>query len=272
MCFGMFKSRLPGSISGRMTTRTPSVDPTGARQALAQILLTAGQCGLTSVEGAFSMQDDLAKLFDRGMIFEQPQPQKQTQAQTSTAAPSNQNTSLGYSASQHYIPVTRPAIIIDEITMPLELQAMLMRKDIDPASLLPAQRSLFENANPEQRERLLLLWSFSSPAHTRVMSNNQDGATSMAREEAKARTSFEQRYQAQHTESAEPYIQTGYGMDDQPAPSYKRSSDPVFESKEWWRHDNSPQQATQAPQEFQYGVFEAMRQYHVPIGDDEMVM
>jgi hypothetical protein len=121
-----------------------------------------------------------------------------------------------------------------------DLEAMLIRNNIDPTLLFPSQVHLFQNADDDQRLRLLELWRISPPQGRQGFPNGVDYSTSrqlydwpptsLVQEEAMAKLRYEslmeekiqqdeiRNYQQQMDQSmlaasaAEPYIVSGYDM------------------------------------------------------------
>ena len=197
-------------------------------------------------------QDELTRLFSVNMNLsqgnEQPmqpqmhqeQPVQQQQQQQQEDAPKQ----IVY-ASQHYthsyhVPTrstSEPALKthIDSS----DLAAVLLRNSIDPSLLFPSQIELFQNADDDQRLRLLELWRISPPSgrqgHPAGVDYNMSRQlydwppTSLAQEEAMAKLRYEkqqaesaqqeaiQQHQQQLEQSmaaanAEPYMASGYEM------------------------------------------------------------
>jgi hypothetical protein len=90
-----------------------------------------------------------------------------------------------------------------------DLAAVLLRNSIDPTLLFPSQIELFQNADDDQRLRLLELWRISPPSgrqgHPAGVDYNMSRQlydwppTSLAQEEAMAKL----RYEKQQAESAQ---------------------------------------------------------------------
>ena len=164
-----------------------------------------------------------------------------------------------------------------------DLAALLSENGINPFDLSPSQVTLFENASPEQRARLIQLWKISPPQPTHLQED-----TTMEKEEEQARVRYEaataaansqgmdmQEDKPEEVKTAEPYIKSGYEMlaerdyhqQSQIEPPRKvtysplgtavglpHTLDPAFSSREWWRD-------FAGDQEFQYGMFQQMYDY-----------
>ncbi|KAL1595799.1 hypothetical protein SLS60_009488 [Paraconiothyrium brasiliense] len=72
-----------------------------------------------------------------------------------------------------------------------ELQAILLRNSIDPSLLFPSQLDLFQNADNDQRLRLLELWRISPPQGSTARQLYDWPPTSLAQEEAMAKLRYE---------------------------------------------------------------------------------
>ena len=174
---------------------------------------------------------------------------------------------------------------------------------IDPACLLPSQVKLFESANRDQKARLIEIWRLSPPEYASYgMGELKDELgdwrhTTVEQEEEMARLRLQrkeimsQQFETDKsmsvgigTEHSEPYITSGYEMLSQreyeqqtqqtgteeqysnlgaPEGNYTPSTDPVFKSTEWWRHDYA---GLHQPIEHQYGMYDQMNQFRAPAG------
>ncbi|KAH7072622.1 hypothetical protein BKA63DRAFT_491993 [Paraphoma chrysanthemicola] len=212
-------------------------------------------------EQANMQQDELTQLFSAHMnlsqdvtphVLQQQQQQEQEQAlqHQQTEAPKQ----IVY-ASQHYTHShhVAPALSVSEPPVkthiePSDLEAVLLRNSIDPSLLFPSQIDLFQNADDDQRLRLLELWRISPPSGRQGYPAGTDynisrqlydwPPTSLAQEEAMAKLRYErleaekaqQEHITQHqqeldqsmaanglstsptTQTAEPYMSSGYEM------------------------------------------------------------
>ncbi|KAJ4370449.1 hypothetical protein N0V83_004967 [Neocucurbitaria cava] len=208
-------------------------------------------------EDANMQQDELAQLFSAHMNLAQAPPQQapQTQEQVQLASQQEQEqtpkqivyASQHYTHSHHVAPsrsVSEPPVktLIDAS----DLAAVLLRNSIDPSLLFPSQVDLFQNADDDQRLRLLELWRISPPQGRQGYPSGTDynmsrqlydwPPTSLAQEEAMAKLRYErlqeesaqQDHIRQHqqqldqsmeaintspgTQHAEPYMTSGYEM------------------------------------------------------------
>lgn len=198
-------------------------------------------------------QEELARLFSANMTLSQtfsqdvqPHGQQipvdapsQEQADVSTTSPIAY-ASAHYTHSYHVAPVHQVALVGEKIDKsalpPSELQSILLRNSIDPSLLFPSQIDLFQNADDDQRLRLLELWRISPPSGPQLY---DWPPTSLAQEEAMAKLRYEKMMQdraqseevrkyeqelersmaaestpspVQDNPSAEPYIVSGYDM------------------------------------------------------------
>ncbi|KAH7069513.1 hypothetical protein FB567DRAFT_225337 [Paraphoma chrysanthemicola] len=210
-------------------------------------------------EQANMQQDELTQLFSAHMNLsqdvnphdlQQQQQQEQALQQQQTEAPKQ----IVY-ASQHYTHShhVAPARSVSEPPVkthiePSDLEAVLLRNSIDPSLLFPSQVELFQNADDDQRLRLLELWRISPPSGRQGYPAGTDynmsrqlydwPPTSLAQEEAMAKLRYErleaekaqQEHITQHqqeldqsmaanslstsptTQTAEPYMSSGYEM------------------------------------------------------------
>lgn len=231
------------------------------------------QCGLSASEGDMKMQDELATLMTQRLHIDnnvnyRGQPELPPTPPQPESQPPMTYITQHYHHSAHLAaptPPTEDAILGEE----------LARHGIDASVLFPSQRNLFRQAQPEQRLRLIQLWSIAPPSYgnqqlARDLANSPP--TSMQQEEEAARSryisiqaetvnsSLEQRH------NAEPYITCGYSTSphvsvamkeagvDSRTREYSRAFDPSYQSREWWIHE--PQ-----PIEHQYGMVQQMSQF-----------
>ncbi|OQE01600.1 hypothetical protein PENVUL_c042G05435 [Penicillium vulpinum] len=199
---------------------------------------------MSASESNTKVQDELAALFDRQMSMTQLHP-----APRETIIPS-QAPETAYSITQHYQHTNQPTSM-----------DVLRHHGLDPSSLTSDQLTLFENADSEQRDRLIQTWQLYSqfgneanaPAgdfamHDSAMDDSGDGNTYV---------------------DAEPYMVSGYENANQ-APhlpkepttgeSYVGSKDPVYQGQQWWELTKA------GPMESQYGAFEESRRYYPSCG------
>jgi hypothetical protein len=265
-------------------------------------------------------QDELTRLFTAHMNLSQQAPQQQAFQQQQREQPvqvqqEEAPKQIVY-ASQHYTHSyhVAPARSVSEPPTKThieasDLEAVLLRNSIDPALLFPSQIELFQNADDDQRLRLLELWRISPPSGRQGYPSGTDynmsrqlydwPPTSLAQEEAMAKLRFEkmeeqaaqqQREQANttvatspSTQSAEPYMTSGYEMmarreyeksAQEEAPlkesiKYNQATDPVYNGGLWQKNVGSV-----LDMENQYGAYAYAREYGMQpsYGDEEMVM
>ena len=124
---------------------------------------------------------DLAELFGRSVNISSPASSSYSPAQPNLAEPQEvaqeDPFSIKYSISQHY---THSAHIVQSVNMGqtsvsnfvesyprgLSIYQILAQNNIPPASLVQSQLTLFEQADEDQRARLVQLWNLSSPQNT----------------------------------------------------------------------------------------------------------
>ncbi|CAG8086844.1 unnamed protein product [Penicillium olsonii] len=195
------------------------------------------QCGLSASESNQKMQDELAALFDRQMNMTPFPPVKSSIGAPQEPDHSNnfqqyQSSPLGQALGHSSVDVLR-------------------YRGLDPDSLTPGQMGLFENADTEQRERLIQTWQLYSQIGD--SSHSDSSMTDSAMED-------------DETISAEPYMISGYETST-PLPKepttgapYAGSSDPVYQNQQWWELTKA------GPIESGYGAFEEMRRYYPSCG------
>ncbi|KAI4951302.1 hypothetical protein J4E91_004011 [Alternaria rosae] len=203
-----------------------------------------------AAEDANMQQDELTRLFSANMNLSQstPQPMQPQMQQEQPVQQQQQQEEAPKQivyASQHYthsyhVPTrstSEPALKTHIESS--DLAAILLRNSIDPSLLFPSQIDLFQNADDDQRLRLLELWRISPPSgrqgHPAGVDYNMSRQlydwppTSLAQEEAMAKLRYErqqaesaqqeaiQQHQQQLDQSmaaasAEPYMASGYEM------------------------------------------------------------
>lgn len=168
-------------------------------------------------------QEELARLFSANLNLSQTrQPEPQTFVQQSVQPVQQQTheqtpaTSPIVYASQHYthsyhVPIQLPPSPAPEKTLieASELEEIFLRNSIDPSLLFPSQVDLFQNADDDQRLRLLELWRISPPQRIPAgMDYNTSRQlydwppTSLAQEESMAKLRYE-RMQQEEAQAAE---------------------------------------------------------------------
>ncbi|OQD82617.1 hypothetical protein PENANT_c020G06133 [Penicillium antarcticum] len=164
---------------------------------------------------------------------------------------------ISYSITQHYHHSAH------KVTPSIPIQSsidVLRHHGLDPSTMTTSQLNLFDNADMEQRERLIQTWRLYSQLsdntqyhtmHDFVMDDNEDG-----------------------NPDAEPYMISGYetiatgaahslpsnltnDLPKEPTTGepYTGSKDPVYQGQQWWELTNA------GPMESHYGAFEQMRRY-----------
>jgi hypothetical protein len=165
-------------------------------------------------------QEELARLFSANMSLGQPPPppyspvphrneqqvyQEQPVYQQEPEKASQPITYISqhYTHTHHVVPIRHiPQEPVKTQVDLSELQAVLLRNQIDPSLLFPSQIDLFQNADDDQRLRLLELWRISPPQGRQGYPEGQDYSTSrqlydwpptsLAQEEAMAKLRYEQ--------------------------------------------------------------------------------
>jgi hypothetical protein len=147
-------------------------------------------------------QDELAQLFSAHMRLSQnshhaPQmsqaaPQEQLAQQQEPAPQPIIYASQHYTHSYHVAPTRQGDQETEKTHVELsELHAVLLRNSIDPSLLFPSQIDLFQNADNDQRLRLLELWRISPPSGSTARQLYDWPPTSLAQEEAMAKLRYE---------------------------------------------------------------------------------
>ncbi|KAF1845902.1 uncharacterized protein K460DRAFT_377238 [Cucurbitaria berberidis CBS 394.84] len=207
-------------------------------------------------EDANMQQDELTQLFSAHMNLAQAPPQQVPQPQVQEQPAQQQEQAEAPKqiiyASQHYTH-THHVISSRSVSEPpvkthidsSDLAAVLMRNSIDPSLLFPSQIDLFQNADDDQRLRLLELWRISPPQGRQGYPSGTDynmsrqlydwPPTSLAQEETMAKLRYERNQESaqqehikQHEQQleqsmgvgstspiaqhAEPYMASGYEM------------------------------------------------------------
>ncbi|KAJ4333655.1 hypothetical protein N0V95_009371 [Ascochyta clinopodiicola] len=262
-------------------------------------------------EDANMQQDELAQLFATNMHLsqnaaqqqqvqqEQAQQQQQEQTQQQDAPKAIVYASSHYTHSHHVVPTRSASEPPAKTHIDLsELGAILLRNSINPELLFPSQVELFQNADDDQRLRLLELWRISPPqgrqgypADTNYNMSRQLydwPPTSLAQEESMAKLRYEKAQQVEQArelstspQTAEPYMASGYDMLAQrdyeqsaKQPNYHSATDPVYNSAGgsglWQKNVGSI-----SDMENNYGAYAYAREYgfqQPSYADEEMVM
>lgn len=249
------------------------------------------------------MQDDLAALFARQMTVESVLPQTISDRATPPppdalcSAPTTASTPITYNITQHYhhsshLALTGISTERSKITRDLQIEPgmavdeILLRHNINPSSLYPSQHTLFQQADLDQKARLVELWQISPPNGGKPISPQEVEITSSQAEIPPPDTSnvtFHSPSGTQETDimdqddmtgvdanNVEPYVVSGYEslaqreyeqsatLDSDPSTdeSYSRATDPVYKGHDWWQQFPAEQ-----PMEHQYGAFELKNMY-----------
>jgi hypothetical protein len=271
-------------------------------------------------EDANMQQDELTRMFTEHMnlsqqaapsqVFEVQQQEEPAQVQPEQVPKQIVYASTHYTHSHHVAPArsaSEPPVKTH--IEPSDLEAVLLRNSIDPTLLFPSQIDLFQNADDDQRLRLLELWRISPPSGRQGIPADVDYSmsrqlydwppTSLAQEEAMAKLRYErmeqqssQQQQQQPEQStvtssivtdstvhaAEPYMTSGYEMmarreyeksAQAETPKYNQATDPVYNGGLWQKNVGSV-----SDMENRYGAYAYARDYGMQLayGDEEMVM
>ncbi|KAJ5944905.1 hypothetical protein N7516_005073 [Penicillium verrucosum] len=211
------------------------------------------QCGMSASESNSKVQDELSALFDRQMSMTQlHSAPREISVPPQASAPA-------YSITQHY---HHSAHRLAQHTEQPSSIDVLRHHGLDPNALTPDQLALFQNADAEQKQRLIQTWQLYSqfgneanvPAgdlamHDSAMDDSVDGNV--------------------YTD-AEPYMVSGYEnivnqashLPKEPTTgeTYVGSKDPVYQGQQWWELTKA------GPMESTYGAFEEMRRYYPSCG------
>ncbi|KAF3032538.1 hypothetical protein E8E12_003456 [Didymella heteroderae] len=236
-------------------------------------------------------QDELAQLFAANMQLSQHAAQQMQQPLPEPVPQQKEQ-----EAPKAIVVSEPPARTYVELS---ELGAILLRNSINPEMLFPSQVELFQNADDDQRLRLLELWRISPPQGRQGYPEGSDynmsrqlydwPPTSLAQEEAMAKLRYEKAQQEEQKarelsaspQVAEPYMMSGYDMlakreyeQSAKEPSYNQATDPVYNSSNgnglWQKNVGSI-----SDMENNYGAFAYAREYgfQQPMyADEEMVM
>lgn len=195
------------------------------------------------------MQDELAALFDRQMNMTQMHPPPSKEIIPSPA------TEITYSITQHYHHSAHSVAPTPAQPSAIEV---LRYHALDPNTLTPEQLGLFENADAEQRERLIQTWQLYSQFGTETSQSHDSAMHDSAMEEGEGNA------------YAEPYMVSGYESVPEQArhiptepttgETYVGSKDPVYQGQQWWELTKA------GPMESQYGAFEENRRYYPSCG------
>lgn len=274
-------------------------------------------------EDANLQQDELTRMFTEHMtLSQQTAPprvyQVREQEKPAQVLPEQAPKQIVY-ASQHYthshhVAPTRSASEPPVKTHidPSDLEAVLLRNSIDPSLLFPSQIDLFQNADDDQRLRLLELWRISPPSGRQGIPADVDynmsrqlydwPPTSLAQEEAMAKLRYErmeqppaeQQQQPEQstitnsvttdtsTHAAEPYMTSGYEMMARQEYEKSAQADAMKDSTKYNQATDpvyngglwQKNVGSVSDMENQYGAYAYAREYGMQFayGDEEMVM
>lgn len=155
-----------------------------------------------------TQHDELAQLFNRGMQLSQGMHGQEVRPAGLRQPPDDPDkrnlealtnfASSHYTGSAHVRPDTTsepsrsPPPPYNERSMPQAMFELLHSYSINASALLPNQTDLFQNADNEQRRRLLELWRIAPPTYP--LEDHLNGSrlsTSLEREEVLARARYE---------------------------------------------------------------------------------
>ena len=169
------------------------------------------QCGLSLSEGQDKMQEDLATLFSRNLTLATPtQP---SLSSLDSAAHAEQRPlqpityiTQHYHHSAHVVPSTASpnGSSTSPFTTDIDQSSpavILTQHDIDPSTLFPSQLTLFQQADPEQRLRLVQLWRISPPdygGHALAQELGNWPPTSLQQEEEMAGLRYQRKLLAEN--------------------------------------------------------------------------
>ncbi|KAI9761444.1 MAG: hypothetical protein M1835_008183 [Candelina submexicana] len=151
------------------------------------------------------MQEDLSALLSRNLNLsdcsQDPTPQQAEENHLLAAETAQETRPITYSISQHYhhsAHLATPTRVDNPQPSNAAIISELVQHQIDPMSLLPSQFTLFQQAEPQQRLRLLELWRISPPSQPDhvVEQNFSYWPATMEREEEMARLRYEMQMQA----------------------------------------------------------------------------
>jgi hypothetical protein len=167
-------------------------------------------------------QEELARLFSANLSLSQAPPPSQPDPQVSVDQATEQHpqqqapiiyASQHYTHSYHVAPARQVALAPERTLIDAsDLEAVLLRNSIDPSHLFPSQIDLFQNADDDQRLRLLELWRISPPTGRQGYPSGVDyntsrqlydwPPTSLAQEEAMAKLRYEKMQEGQAQQDA----------------------------------------------------------------------
>ncbi|KAM0722075.1 hypothetical protein Q7P37_003001 [Cladosporium fusiforme] len=224
--------------------------------------LISPQCGFSATgvnitgrsEGSMNQtqHDELAALFAQRMNFATGEQMQQDQPRTfvepvpvpqfsdeKQSQPTIHYASAHYTHSHHLHdntsePSRSPPPAYHETVLPSHLAETLRQNSIDPSALLPNQLHLYNNADLDQRLRLLELWRISPPSYSQeehLHIYTTQTPTSLAQEEASARQRYEEAQTAAAQQNYEPKALV-FDTHIEPAPPritpIRRANSPAF--------------------------------------------
>lgn len=230
-------------------------------------------CGLSASEGDMKMQDELATLMTQHLTLNNDANYHNQPSLPSNPPQRDPQPQITY-ITQHYHHSAHQAAMTPSVEE-MRASEQLARHGIDESILFPSQIKLFCQAQPEQRSRLIQLWSIAPQSYGNqllvrdVVSWPQ---TSMQQEEEAAQSRYMRmqaesgRNSSEQRQHAEPYMVEGYetlpdvtngatesGLATR-AKEYNRALDPAYQSsREWWVQESHPI-------EHQYGMLQQMKQ------------
>lgn len=182
-------------------------------------------------------------------------------------------TPINYSVSQHYhhsahasMASTALPVAVPSQSTTLGIDDLLKSHGIDSSTLSPRQMDLFQNADAEQRQRLIQTWQFylGPISQETPMQESSLLAGELEMADCPAEAGDEQKG------LAEPYMVSGYqtAAEHNSSPRkepttgepYVSSTDPVYRSQECW------ETAQMGLQESQYGAFQERSRYDTACG------
>ncbi|UPX17633.1 uncharacterized protein EKO05_0007975 [Ascochyta rabiei] len=294
-----------GSISTGINVRAKAEEDANMQQDELAQLFAANMHLSQNAAHQQQVQQESARLqqIQLEQARQQQQQIQQEQAQQPEAPKAIVYASSHYTHSHHVVP-TRSASeppAKTHIDMS-ELGAILLRNSINPELLFPSQVELFQNADDDQRLRLLELWRISPPQGRQGYPAGTDynmsrqlydwPPTSLAQEESMAKLRYEKAQQDEQArepsaspQAAEPYMASGYDMLAQrdyeqsahqsaKQSNYYPATDPVYNSAAshgLWQN----KVGTISDMENNYGAYAYAREYgfqQPSYADEEMVM
>lgn len=263
------------------------------------------------------MQDQLeeassqnfAELFNRKISLAEPVSSDGSSRQSDSAdlqeQPQSVAPQISYNISQHYTHSAHVVHVVNahqtthtptnaSLHPGLSVYQTLVQHNISPASLLRSQLNLFEQADNDQRSRLIQLWSISPPTHTELADGiGEYQSTTLKQEEERAWMRHQQKWGMDQSQTAgeqidpnlvsrslsgedglptaEMYMTSGYEQMAQQGPGlaglspsvglifgtqYKHATDPVYHSTGWQRAGFELE-----PKEHQYVMLDQIDQF-----------